>query len=125
MVVQKEHKKRTLKKQKIIGMILRLERKQMARSKKYKELLMQDLQDPKEAIAYLNAALEESQKGDEESQKLLLIALKNVADAQGGVAKLSKKTGLGRESLYKTLSLKGNPRFNTSEVLQKESQKLK
>ena len=113
MVVQKEHKKRTLKKQKIIGMILRLERKQMARSKKYKELLMQDLQDPKEAIAYLNAALEESQKGDEESQKLLLIALKNVADAQGGVAKLSKKTGLGRESLYKTLSLKGNPRFNT------------
>lgn len=48
--------------------------------------------------------LNESLKGDEESQKLLLIALRNVAEAQGGVGLLAKKANVGRESLYKALS---------------------
>ena len=41
------------------------------------------LKDLDEAAAYLNVALEESLKGDEESQHLFLIALRNVAEAQG------------------------------------------
>lgn len=41
------------------------------------------------------------------------MALKNVALAQGGITQLSTKTGLGRESLYKTLSKKGNPKLTT------------
>ena len=85
----------------------------MARSKKYHDWLIERLKDHDEAIAYLNAALEESLKGDEESQHLFLLALRNVAEAQGGIGKLAKKSHMGRESLYKTLSKKGNPKWST------------
>jgi len=86
----------------------------MARSKNYQDLLIESLKDPKEALSYLNAILEECYDCDEkESQKLLLLALSNIAQAQGGIAKLSKKSGLGRESLYKTLSPTGNPKLTT------------
>lgn len=53
----------------------------MARSKNYQEWLIEKLKDQDEAVAYLNAALEESLKGDEESQHLFLLALRNVAEA--------------------------------------------
>lgn len=85
----------------------------MAKSKKYEEWLFEKLKDHDEAVAYLNAALEESLKGDEESQHLFLIALRNVAEAQGGVGALAKKAHVGRESLYKSLSEKGNPKWHT------------
>jgi probable addiction module antidote protein len=85
----------------------------MPRSKKYQEWLIEQLKDHDEAVAYLNAALEESLKGDEESQHLFLIALRNVAEAHGGIGNLAKKTGMGRESLYKTLSENGNPKWHT------------
>ena len=85
----------------------------MARSKKYQDWLLEKLKDHDEAVAYLNAALEESFKGDEESQYLFLIALKNVAEAQGGIGNLAKKARVGRESLYKTLSENGNPKWHT------------
>jgi probable addiction module antidote protein len=85
----------------------------MARSKKYQDFLIEQLKDHDEAIAYLNAALEESLKGDEESQQAFLIALRNVAEAQGGITTLAKKARVGRESLYKTLSGAGNPKWHT------------
>ncbi len=85
----------------------------MAKSRKYQDWLIERLKDHDEAVAYLNAALEESLKGDEESQHLFLLAVRNVAEAQGGVSKLAKKAHLGRESLYKTLSDKGNPKWHT------------
>ncbi len=53
----------------------------MAGSKNYQEWLIEKLKDHDEAVAYLNAALEESLKGDEESQHLFLTALRNVAEA--------------------------------------------
>jgi probable addiction module antidote protein len=85
----------------------------MARSKKYQEFLIEHLKDHDEAVAYLNAALEESLKNNEESQHLFLLALRNVAEAQGGVGALAKKAHVGRESLYKSLSEKGNPKWHT------------
>jgi probable addiction module antidote protein len=85
----------------------------MKKNKNYQEWLLEKLQDHDEAVAYLNAALEESLKGDEESQYLFLTALKNVAEAQGGIGNLARKAKLGRESLYKTLSKKGNPTWHT------------
>ncbi len=85
----------------------------MTRSKKYQDFLIENLKDHDEAVAYLNAALEESLKGDEESLHLFLIALRNVAEAQGGVSSLAKKAHVGRESLYKTLSGSGNPKWHT------------
>lgn len=47
------------------------------------------------------------------------MALRHVAEAQGGLGKLSKKTHLNRESLYKTLSSKGNPKLQTIGILLK------
>ena len=56
----------------------------MARSRSYQDWLIEQLKDRDEAAAYLSAAWEESLKGDEESHELLQMAIKNVADAQGG-----------------------------------------
>jgi len=89
----------------------------MARTRKYQDGLIESLKDHDEAVAYLNVAYEESLKGDDESQELLLMALRNVAEAQGGIAKLAKKAHVGRESLYKTLSEKGNPELKTFTAL--------
>ena len=72
---------------------------------RYQDLLIEDLKDPGEAQGYLNAALEE---GDE---KLFLVALRNVLEAQGGLSKFSKQARLNRVSLYKMLSRRGNPEW--------------
>lgn len=79
----------------------------------YHEELIDSLKNHDEAVAYLNAALEESLDGDEESQEVLLHALRNVAEAQGGIGKLAKKTHVRREALYRILSPEGNPEFRT------------
>ena len=56
-------------------------------------------------------ALEEYEK-DRDTETFLL-ALRDVADAQGGIGTLSKKTRLNRQNLYKALSKKGNPKIDT------------
>ncbi len=65
------------------------------------------LKTSEDIAAYLNEVLED------DDPKLLMIALRNVADSQGGVTTLAEHTGLNRESLYKTLSGKRNPRIET------------
>ncbi|OGB96772.1 putative addiction module antidote protein [candidate division TM6 bacterium RIFCSPHIGHO2_12_FULL_36_22] len=89
----------------------------MKRSQAFNDLLVESLKDPQEAIAYLNAVLEDCKDGGQESQAVLLFAFKNVIEAQGGITQLAKKSGLGRESLYKTLSHKGNPKLSTLTTL--------
>ena len=80
----------------------------------YQKTLIEALGDPKEAKAYFDAILEECKECNaEESRQLLLLALRNIAEAQGGFTKLAAATGLGRESLYKTLSPQGNPKLST------------
>lgn len=79
----------------------------------YHDELIEKLKEHEEAVAYLNAALEESLTGDEESQEILLKALRNVAEAQGGFGTLAKKTHIRRELLYRVLSSKGNPELHT------------
>jgi probable addiction module antidote protein len=64
------------------------------------------LKTKKDMAAYIACALEE---GD---SALIAAALGDVARAQG-MTKIAKRTGLGRESLYKTLSLDGNPALTT------------
>ena len=65
------------------------------------------LKTRKNIVAYLNAALE---NGD---PAVLLEALRNVAEARGGVGALAKAAGVSRESLYRTLSRHGNPKLDT------------
>jgi probable addiction module antidote protein len=63
--------------------------------------------DSEEMMAeYLTAAMEE------ENPDVFLAALADVAKARG-IAQLAKDTGLGRESLYKTLAPGAKPRFDT------------
>ena len=89
----------------------------MVRYKDYHEELIEDLKDHDEAVAYLNAAWEESLQEDEESQQLFLIALRTVAEAQGGLGKLAKKVHIRREQLYRVLSPKGNPCLKIIRIL--------
>src|SRR5271157_640010 len=65
-------------------------------------------EDPEFAAEYLRAALE-----DEDEPGVLLVALRRVAEARGGIAKVAKAAGIERESLYRALSARGNPRLST------------
>ena len=73
----------------------------------YQEDLIASLKDPREAAAYLNAAMEEGDRA------LFLMALRNVAEAHGGMSAVSEKARLNRESLYRMLSRKGNPEIKS------------
>ncbi|MFM7025997.1 MAG: addiction module antidote protein [Limnohabitans sp.] len=64
------------------------------------------LQTEEDMVAYLEAAFEE---GD---PALIAAALGDIARARG-MTQVARKTGLGRESLYKALSAEGNPEFAT------------
>lgn len=77
-----------------------------AASAAYEDVLLEDLKDPAEAAAYLEAALEDA------DPSVFLLALRQVAQAQG-MANVARKAHVGRESLYKTLSENGNPELRT------------
>ncbi len=64
--------------------------------------------NPKFAAEYLRAALDE-----DDEPAVLLIALRRIAEARGGIAKVAKAAGIERESLYRALSVRGNPRLST------------
>ena len=69
------------------------------------------LKTRRDIAAYLNAALEDGEP------VVLLEALRNVAQAKGGIGALAKSAGVSRESLYRTLSRRGNPKIDTVMVL--------
>ncbi|MCX5964579.1 MAG: putative addiction module antidote protein [Cyanobacteria bacterium] len=64
------------------------------------------LETKEDMAAYLEAALED---GD---PNLVVAALGDIARSKG-MTNIARETGLGRESLYKALSLEGNPEFAT------------
>ncbi len=72
----------------------------------YSETLHEALKDPRDAAAYLEAAL------NEEDEEGFLLALRTVAEIHG-IADVAKRAGVGRESLYKALSENGNPKLRT------------
>ncbi len=73
------------------------------------EAIVRELKEnPDFAEGYLKAALE-----DAGEPKVLLLALRHLAEAKGGIAKVAKKAGIERESLYRALSPTGNPRLST------------
>jgi probable addiction module antidote protein len=79
----------------------------MVKTTTYQKDLVEALKDPCEAAAYLNAAIEE---GDRE---VFLLALRNVAEANGGMSTVAEKANLSRESLYRMLSKRGNPEIKS------------
>lgn len=75
------------------------------------------LENPDDIPVFLETVLEEYNKDPDVGA--LLMALRQVAKAQGGMTELSKKTNLSRESLYKTLSPQGNPRLKNLQSILK------
>jgi probable addiction module antidote protein len=78
----------------------------MAKTKTRRWDAVDYLKSDEDMAAYLEAALEE---GD---AALFTAALGDIARAKG-MTEIARKTGLGRESLYKALSPDGNPEFAT------------
>ncbi|NQU40510.1 MAG: putative addiction module antidote protein [Lentisphaerae bacterium] len=72
--------------------------------------LHEDLCDPVEAAAYLNAALEDG------GQDVFLMALRDVAQARG-LTRLARETSLNRENMYRILSEEGNPQLSSLKAL--------
>jgi len=70
--------------------------------------------DPLFASEYLKAAME-----DEDEPRVLLIALRRIAEARGGITQIARKAGIERESLHRALSAHGNPRFSTLSAVAK------
>lgn len=77
----------------------------------HRDYLLKELADPALAAAYLNAAVRENDAA------AFLQALRNVVDANGGVAKIAARTDLNRQAVYRMLSEQGNPEFRSLQSL--------
>jgi len=73
----------------------------------YHDDLLRRLKDPRYAAAYLSKCLEDDDEG------AFLLALRDVAEAHGGLRPLAKKTNLNREHLFRMLSRSGNPQLHS------------
>ena len=82
----------------------------MKHTTSFKENLLKALADPKEAQAYLEAALAAYETDN--NTDALLLAMRDVAEAQGGIGQLAKRVGITREHLYSVLSSKHKPRLD-------------
>ena len=76
-----------------------------------KTIRLEMLQDPKEADCALEVALEEFEQDNDIDA--LLDTLRLVAQAQGGLTALARKTSVSRQALHEALSARGNPRLRT------------
>lgn len=63
--------------------------------------------DPKFAAAYLSGVLDDGDRGE------IMVALRYMTNAFGGVSAVAQKTRLNTTTLYRTLSAKGNPELNS------------
>ncbi len=72
----------------------------------YKKILEKKLSDPEQAAEYLTACYEEG-------PEVFLVGLRDVVEAQGGVGRMAQLSKLNRESLYRLVSRKGNPRLSS------------
>jgi probable addiction module antidote protein len=74
---------------------------------KHDDWLREQLKDAEFAAEFLNAASED------DDPRSYLTALRKVVDARGGMASVAEKAQLSRETLYRTLSQRGNPTIKT------------
>jgi probable addiction module antidote protein len=79
----------------------------MNETAKHDDWLFQQLQDAEFAAEYLNAA------NEDDDPKTYLAALRKVVEARCGMTALAAQTQLSRETLYRTLSARGNPTIKT------------
>ena len=68
--------------------------------------------DPEMAVLYLKEAMT-LLSGGQQDRGAGLLAIRSIAQAYGGLAKISQDAGISREALYRAFSPKGNPTLNT------------
>ncbi len=73
--------------------------------------LVERLKKPQAAAAYFEAAIVDGDQGT------LMLALRHVAQAQGGVAEMARRSSLTREATYRMLSKSGNPELRSFTAL--------
>jgi probable addiction module antidote protein len=78
----------------------------MNKTQTYKWDAAEHLETKEDIAAYLQVALED---GD---TALIVAALGDIARSKG-MTQIAREAGLGRESLYKSLAIEGNPEFAT------------
>jgi probable addiction module antidote protein len=79
-----------------------------AASRNHEEATIESFRkDPAFAAEYLNSVLED---GDQEE---LMLALRRMSKAFGGVQKLAEEAELNANTLYRTLSSRGNPELKS------------
>lgn len=92
-----------------------MKRNSSARSVPHDQKVIERLRkDASFASEYLKAAIE-----DDDEPQVLLIALRRIAKARGGIAQIARKAGIERESLHRALSETGNPRLSTLHAVAK------
>jgi len=74
----------------------------MKNAVKFEPILKGHLEDADQAAKYLNSCYEEG-------PEVFLQGLRDVVEAQGGMARTARLAKLNRESLYRQLSRRGNP----------------
>ena len=79
----------------------------MTTSMKHDDWLFEQLKDAQFAAEFINAASED------DDPKSYLTALRKVVEARGGMASIAEQAHLSRETLYRTLSSRGNPTIKT------------
>lgn len=79
----------------------------MTAGARHDDWLLVQLGDADFAAEYLNAASED------DDPATYLTALRKVVEARGGMATVAEKAHLSRETLYRTLSVRGNPTIRT------------
>jgi probable addiction module antidote protein len=78
----------------------------------HRERLIEELRaDPELAAIHLREAF--ASLGHPEERAVGMLAIRDVAQAYGGLAKIAGEAGISREALYRALSPKGNPTLNT------------
>lgn len=86
--------------------------KKLVGAASHHEWEIEELREDREfAIEYLKVAFESLDNPEERAGGLLM--LRAVVEAYGGLGAVAAQAGISRESLYRTLSPKGNPTLKT------------
>lgn len=84
----------------------------MANSIPYTDVLVNMFEKDKAFLDnFISVAFEEY--NNDENIENLVMALKCVTEAKGGIAALVEKTGLSRQTIYNTFSLKTSPNLSS------------
>ncbi len=83
----------------------------MRKYRTWHEVLIEQLADPAEEISYLDVSLEEYQMDGD--IPFFFKGIRNVVEAQGGVAAIAKRVAMSPETLSKILSSEEAPHLDT------------